>query len=76
MGRGLGRPLLLLGLMEGVSVDATAASVGDVGDTGDSERDVGGTEGVLLLGEEISSVCRSDFCSCGYDVTWGSKEKC
>lgn len=53
MGRGLGRPLLRLGLMEDVSVEAGSASVGDVGD---SERHVGELGGVVLVVGEPSSV--------------------
>lgn len=67
MGRGLGRPLLRLGLMEEVSVEeAGDASVGDVGD---SEEHVGEMGGVLLLAGETSSVWSSASCPCWSDVT-------
>lgn len=56
MGRGLGRPLLRLGLTEDVSVEGGDVSVGDVDD---SERHVGETRGVLLVVGETSSVWRN-----------------
>lgn len=65
MGRGLGRPLLRLGLTVDVSVEAGAASVGDVGD---SERHVGEIGGVLLVVGETSSVWRNASAPCWSDV--------
>lgn len=71
MGRGLGRPLLRLGLMEAISVDASVGDVcdvGEVGDVGDSERHVEEIRGVLLVVGETSSVWRSASGPCWSDV--------
>lgn len=68
MGRGLGRPLLRLGLITVVS--AVAASVGDVGDF---EEHVGEIGGVLLVVGDTSSVWKSSFTSWS-DFTYGIKE--
>lgn len=68
MGRGLGRPLLRLGLTEEFSVESS--SVEDVGDTGDPKEHVGGMEGGLLVAAGISSVWRSGFSFCRSDLTW------
>lgn len=65
MGRGLGRPLLCLGLTEDISV-GEAASVGDVGD---SERHIGEIGGVLRVVGGTSSFWRSASFSCRSDVT-------
>lgn len=76
MGRGFGRPLLLLGLTEDVSAELGVPSVeDDVGDVGDSRRFVGETGGVLLLVvEESSSVRRSASRTCCSDVSsWLSR---
>lgn len=64
MGRGLGRPLLRLGLTEDVSVE----EVGDAS-VGDSEGHVGEIGGVLLVVGETSSAWSSGSCPCWSDVT-------
>lgn len=70
MGRGLGRPVLRLGLTDDVSVEVMAASVVDVGDVGDSERHVGEIGGVpLLVVGETWSVWRSASRPSCSDVT-------
>ena len=60
MGRGLGRPLLRLGLTEDVSVKVSAASVDDVGNLGDSEGHVGETGGETSSVRSASRPSRSD----------------
>lgn len=67
MGRGLGRPLLCLGLTEDGSVEEGGAA--SVGDASDSERHFGETGGVLLVVPETSSVWRSVSFPSVSDVT-------